>query len=139
MLTDGEGNVLQTTRNDKNGDFTFDEVIFTQDDLGEHLYRVYEIDEKDENFVYDASVYSLTVTVGDNGDGTLSAAVSIQKTKDEATDDVAKIAFVNEYIEPEVPPTPQTDDMASSMWYLLALSVITFFGFAVRHKRAKSF
>jgi len=66
---------LMVERNDENGDFTFS---LTFDEVGTYYYLIRE-DASDplSGVSYDSTAYHVTVTVTDNGDGTLSAATVI--------------------------------------------------------------
>ena len=65
-----------------NGKFSF-EQNYTQDDIGKtYYYKVNELvpDNSEETGIdYDRSVYDITVTVADNGDGTLNVSKDIKK------------------------------------------------------------
>ncbi len=70
-LKDEEGNVLQT-KNNVGTDITFDAIEYTLEDVGEtFIYTVSEVDEGKEGYVYDDTVYTVTVTVTDGGHGEL--------------------------------------------------------------------
>lgn len=51
-------------------------LTYEQKDLGIHTYRVTEIDGNLPGYEYDKTQYTVTVNVTDNGDGTISAAVT---------------------------------------------------------------
>ncbi|MBR0154014.1 MAG: hypothetical protein IJM26_09540, partial [Lachnospiraceae bacterium] len=71
-LYDSEGNKLQTKTNAVSGKVTFDALSFTQEDVGKTFtYTIVEIDDEQKFVTYDKHVETLTVTVADNGDGTL--------------------------------------------------------------------
>ena len=73
-LKDAEGNVLQTKTNDGSGNITFDKIVYDQDDAGKTFnYTISEVNAGDAGYTYDATVYNVTVTVTDSGDGTLKA------------------------------------------------------------------
>ncbi|MBQ6366923.1 MAG: BspA family leucine-rich repeat surface protein [Erysipelotrichaceae bacterium] len=74
-LLDEEENVLQTKANSAEGSVAFDPLHYTQNDIGKtYYYGVREKNGSDSSVNYDKSVYWYTVTVIDNGDGTLSIA-----------------------------------------------------------------
>ncbi len=109
ILKDEDGNVLQTKSNDADGKVVFDAIAFTEEDFlqddgtyAESITRIYTVeevipDEIPEWYSYDESIYTATVTLTDNGDGTIT--VDIQWTKDGEKDDRA--VFTNSYDEPE--------------------------------------
>ena len=87
-LKNATGGVLQTKKNAADGSVTFDPI--TYETAGTHTYTISEIVPEDKAGVrYDTDTVSATVTVTDNGDGTLSADVEY------ADDDVT---FINEYV-----------------------------------------
>ncbi len=72
-----EGNkVVSEGTNDADGNVTFKSVKYTSADLGEHAYKVREVTGEAGGVTYDESEYAVTVSVTDNGDGTLSAKAS---------------------------------------------------------------
>jgi len=93
------GSAIDTDIN-KDGKFTFDTVTFTSlEDVGIHYFAVKERipaaaqDNAHLGVLYDARTYFITVTVTDNGDGTL-AVTSATSVEGESA---AKIEFVNKY------------------------------------------
>jgi len=74
VLEDGNGNVIETIKNDKNGGLTFGTITYDQSDAGQtYTYIVKEIDDGAGGITYDNNECTITVDVVDNGDGTLSA------------------------------------------------------------------
>ena len=136
FLEDGKGNLLQTVMNAADGTVSFAEVVFTQDDVGEHYFKIYEKVEEREYYTFDTSYYMVRLTVTDNGNGTLSIASAIQKVSDEeGTVDASAVEFVNEYYGPEHPDWPQVGDNYLYMYMMLALSALFLFA-TFRRKRA---
>ena len=90
-LYDGEGNLIESVKNDADGKFSFTALEYihnaTKSDLGEHKYIVKEKKESLSGVTYDETEYAITVTVADNGDGTLSVTAT----------GADAIAFVNPY------------------------------------------
>lgn len=113
-LKDADGNVLQTATNAADGSVVFDDpVMYTE--AGEYTYTVSEkLPEDDDqstdgtqkdNVTYDETVYTATVTVTDNGDGSTSASVSYGN-------DGKLPSFTNTYVKPAEPaPEEPTDAM----------------------------
>lgn len=73
-----EGNeVVSEGTNDVDGNVTFKAVRYTSDDLGEHSYKVREVEGNAGGVAYDKNEYDVKVNVtDDNHDGTLSAKAS---------------------------------------------------------------
>ncbi len=133
VLTDTDENILQTVKNNAEGKILFDEIFFTQDTLGEHLYKIYETLGNDDEITYDKSVFYLTVTVTDNGDGTLKTTLSIEKESGGAKTAAKSVTFTNLYEKFEMPP--QTEDKVwNSAYILLIVSILCI---AISFKRKK--
>ncbi len=73
QLLDEKGGVLQTAGNNADGTVTFAALQYDQTDIGKtYQYGVQEVKGTDSTVNYDDTAYGYTVTVVDNGDGTLS-------------------------------------------------------------------
>lgn len=94
----GEGQTL-TAKNDATGAVTFPRLSF--DAPGTYVYQVREVDDGQTDVTYDKSVYTVTVTVTDDGLGHLSAEVTSDAPEDALT-------FANAY-EPPAPPEDPKD------------------------------
>ena len=70
------GNTVSTGANDITGDVTFTEIRYTQADAGIHTYTVTEDDTNLPGVSKDEHIFTVTVTVTDNGDGTLKTEVT---------------------------------------------------------------
>ena len=79
--TDAEGNVWKSTSNTASGEIVFPALEYTQEDLkvdGEYVksrqftYTFTEVQGDAEGYTYTSQTYGITVTVVDNGDGTLT-------------------------------------------------------------------
>ena len=84
VLTDENGKKISTAGNDADGNFTFKEINYKLSDLnGEaervYTYKVSEVKGSKSNIVYDTKVYTVKVTVTDNGDGTMTATADLDK------------------------------------------------------------
>jgi len=75
VLTDKDGNLLQTVKNDANGIFSFAPITYSA--AGEYLYSVTEVNDGQGGIVYDESVFVITVKVVDYMAGKLTAQVII--------------------------------------------------------------
>lgn len=87
-VTGSGNNLIQTVYNEANGAINFNAIPYTLADVGTHNYRVKEIAGTLGGITYDATVYDITVTVADDGDGTLVVT---------PTDNYNKLNFVNDY------------------------------------------
>ena len=94
-LKDAEGNVLQSKKNDAAGNVSFDLIAYSMKDLAKSpiTYTVNEVVGSDTDVKYDEKVYTVTVTLADNGDGTLSVTKKI--------DNGGALKFVNEQMNVE--------------------------------------
>ncbi len=102
LLTDADGNEIDTAKNEENGAVTFKTITF--DKAGTYSYEIREVLPKDDdsktdgiqssNVTYDENIYHVTVDVKDNTEkGCLEAAVTYEDS------DGAPV-FVNTYTEP---------------------------------------
>ena len=108
QLKDESGNVIQEVTNAANGSVVFDEPVYFYEP-GEYVFTVSEVlpadDDPDSagiqsgNVTYDETVYTATVTVVDNGDGSTTVSVSY------GTNGTLP-AFHNVYVEPDEPTGP---------------------------------
>ena len=73
LLLDGEGNVVQTAKNDADGKVVFQAIQYTGEDHGKTFkYSIVEVNDGQDNFTYDDHTAKVSVTVTDNGDGTMT-------------------------------------------------------------------
>ena len=115
-LYDGEGNLIESVQNDADGKFVFSELEYllneTQNDVGTYTYTVKEKKESLTGVTYDETEYTITVTVTDNGDGTLNVDVSGAEA----------IKFTNTY-KPPHDDTPGTGDNSQiKLWSAMTLA-----------------
>ena len=72
-LLDSEGNVLQTVSNDSEGKIVFQPIQYTAEDHGKTFeYSIVEVNDNQDNYVYDRHTAIAKVKVEDNGDGTMT-------------------------------------------------------------------
>ena len=77
--TEGDTNAAQTKTNDAKGTVAFDGLEYTKP--GVYKYTISEKNENKKGYTYDKTSAEVTVTVTDNGDGTMSADVKYSKTE----------------------------------------------------------
>ena len=88
---DGEEKVVSQGTNDADGNITFDAIAYDQDEVGDHQYVVREVmDDLPAGVTGVATEFPITVTVTDNGAGTLSTSVGYPK-------DTSSLTFKNAY------------------------------------------
>lgn len=93
-LVDKTGNVIDTERNDKDGDIRFKPLTYGRDndgvdDCGEHRYVIREKNTGEKNVTYDRTEHHVTVTVGDDLQGNLTAKVEYDPTDGKTKDSSA--------------------------------------------------
>ena len=72
-LLDEEGNVVETMTNTEDGSIVFSALKFTEEDVGQtYYYGIREVTGTDPTVNYDDSIYGYSISILDNGDGTLS-------------------------------------------------------------------
>lgn len=131
-LVDKDGKVIDSARNDKDGDIRFKPFTYSRDndgvdDCGEHRYVIRERNTGEKNVTYDRTEHHVTVTVGDDLQGNLTAKVEYDptdgkadKTKGDAIGDKPSTTpgivtvtgtrpeFTNSYIPPVTPAIVKT-------------------------------
>lgn len=90
-LVDKDGKVIDTERNDKDGDIRFKPLEYARDnknvdDRGEHRYVIRERNTGEKNVTYDRTEHHVTVTVGDDLQGNLTAKVEYDPTDGKTKD-----------------------------------------------------
>ena len=78
-LTDQDGKVKETVKNDKDGNIAFSELEF--DKAGTYTFKIAEKAGSDTGIKYDTKTVTATVTVTDKGKGALEATVSYDDEK----------------------------------------------------------
>ncbi len=93
-----DGSTAASAENDADGNVEFPEITFDQEDAGQtFVYTIREVvDESDQTITYDTSELQVTISVSDNGDGTLE--VTSDKKPEEliftnVLSDVAEVEF----------------------------------------------
>ena len=109
LLTAYDGTVVQA-KNAADGTVTFPKLRFTQP--GTYEYTLSELNDAQENVMYDKRTYQVTITVTDDLQGHLVATMT---SGDEA------LTFTNAYVEPLVPQQPVEPDVPNAqpgqMWW----------------------
>lgn len=90
-LVDDKGNVIDSEKNDKQGNIQFKPFTYGRDndgvdDCGEYRYVIREKNTGEKNVTYDKTEHHVTVTVSDNLQGNLTARVEYDPTDDSAKD-----------------------------------------------------
>lgn len=103
-LVDDKGNVIDTERNDKDGDIRFKPLTYGRDnngidDCGEHRYVIRERNTGEKNVTYDRTEHHVTVTVGDDLQGNLTAKVEYDPTDGKTKDSGAMPATPTDKIK----------------------------------------
>lgn len=93
--------VESTVTNDADGKINFDKFEYSEP--GTYVYTISEVKGDEAGMTYDKSVFTATVNVVDDGEGSLKASVAFAK----GDKSVEGIVFNNTYKKPETPtPTP---------------------------------
>lgn len=95
VLTD-EGDEQVTATNDANGMVVFPAIQYGE--AGTYRYTIAEVKGDESDVTYDESEYAVTVTVEDNGEGSLVATVAYEGGN--------APVFTNTYNAPEAPASP---------------------------------
>ncbi len=95
VLTD-EGSEQVTATNDANGMVVFPAIRYGE--AGKYQYTIAEVEGDESDVTYDESKYAVTVTVEDNGEGSLVATVAYEGGN--------APVFTNTYNAPEAPASP---------------------------------
>ena len=101
LTSEGDtADISQTAKNDAGGNVSFDDLTFEAP--GVYTFRISEVKGTEEGMTYDESVYTITVTVVDNGEGQLEASLSYTKNGEA----VEAIEFCNTFTEQKTPEKP---------------------------------
>ena len=117
VLTDADGNELQTVTNNAQGGFCFDQI--TYDAAGTYEYTISEVKGDAEGVTYDDATIAVKVVVTDNGKGALEVTELTYDGKTELP------VFTNTYVKPVEPPKDdsglmQTGDSTSTFVGVIA-------------------
>ena len=92
----------------ENGSAEFGPMTYTEP--GKYVYSVYQQAGNAEHFTYDSTIYTVTVSIENDGNGSLKSGIFA--TKNNSTDKVDKIVFSNSYelvTKPTETITPQKE------------------------------
>ncbi len=108
-VRDADGTTVSCGLNDAAGNVKFDAI--TLGEAGVYEYTMVELAGDATGVTYDTTTYRMTVTVADNGDGTLSAKVAYTDASGNALVGATRPTFVNTYesSDPDPDPTPTPD------------------------------
>ena len=96
-LRDRNDKVVSKAKNNENGQVVFETVEFKK--AGTYKYKISEVNDEQKNVTYDKTVYGVTITVTDNGEGSLLAEVEYEGGK--------APVFTNKYTKPAQPAKPE--------------------------------
>lgn len=85
-----DAKVIETVKNDANGNVTFKAIKYTE--IGQHTYTLREVKGNAGGVTYDETVYTIVTTISDDGKGQLVATHELKGAKD-----VKSIEFKNAY------------------------------------------
>ena len=111
-LKDADGKVIETVKNDEKGAISFSKLSYTEKDAGRTFtYTVNEkIPSEADTYIYDKTVYTVTVNVEDNRDGTLKLTTKVNGKDYTAT----AMKFVNDSTKVTITKVNDTDRKALS-------------------------
>ena len=84
-------------KNNENGQVVFETIEFKK--AGTYKYKISEVNDEQKNVTYDETVYGVTITVTDDGEGSLLAEVEYEGGK--------APVFTNKYTKPAQPAKPE--------------------------------
>ncbi|MEE0743860.1 MAG: FctA domain-containing protein [Blautia faecis] len=106
-LKDADGKVIETVKNDEKGAISFSKLSYTEKDAGRTF--AYTVNEKipleADTYIYDKTVYTVTVNVEDNRDGTLKLTTKVNGKDYTAT----AMKFVNDSTKVTITKVNDTD------------------------------
>ncbi len=97
-----EGEAIRTASADADGNAMFSRLSYTEADHGKTFtYEIHEVDREKPGYTYDANIYTVKVTVTDNGDGTMTCTPKYYKADGTEVPNPADpengVVFRNEY------------------------------------------
>lgn len=120
-----QGEAIQTVRNNAEGTFLFDDLSY--DTAGVYYYVVLEdTSEQAEGIVYDSTVYGVTVTVTDDGNGKLTAEKEIVIVGGSSAEEISFVKIYtseDDTTQPGGSDTPPTGDQGNVGLYTLIAGI----------------
>jgi pilin isopeptide linkage protein len=117
QVLDENGNVVATGTNQADGSIAFDSISYSSSDVGKtYTYTVTESAGTDEDITYSTASFRVSVSVADNGDGTLSVTPQYLD---------GDIQFVNQYHPVEAVTLPETGGMGTQPFTFGGTAFIT--------------
>lgn len=110
-LKNAEGEVVQTVKNDADGNIAFEELKFSE--AGEYVYTISEVKGREKNVKYDETVYTVKINVVDDREGRLIATVD---------KDGKDFTFTNKYDAPKEKGPKTGDDNNFIGWIGMMIS-----------------
>ncbi len=100
-IYDAENKLIESVKNDANGNFKFAALKFDENDVAvsgqkQITYTVKEIAGDNTRYTYDDTIYTVVVTVKDNEQGGITTTYTVNSTPS----DNAEITFTNGYTNP---------------------------------------
>ena len=146
-LYDAQGKLIESVKNDADGNFAFATLKFNELDVSVNgqkqiSYTVKEIKGSDACVTYDETVYDIVVTVKDNDQGGVTASYTVNNSAD------GLIKFTNIYTpiapitpttpNPEYPNSPKTGDTTNlTLWFAVLFISGGVLGTAICGKKRK--
>lgn len=109
-LYNADGELVESVKNDANGNFVFTALKFTEKDVAMDgqivaTYTVKEIAGTNPLVIYDDTVYTVKITVKDDDKGGVEANYTISSDANGKDTDAIALEFINIYKEPVNPAT----------------------------------
>ncbi|ESK65114.1 pilin isopeptide linkage domain protein [Abiotrophia defectiva ATCC 49176] len=138
-LVDKDGKVLHALKNDENGKVVFPALTF--DAAGEYTYTLRQVKGSEPGMTYDDKIYTVKVTVSDNGQGQLL----VQAENATGVVFVNRLAETSQTEDPGKDPgkkeekqLPKTGEASSILLIGLGFVLVIVAGFVVRREQVKN-
>ena len=138
-LVDKDGKVLHSLKNDENGKVVFPALSF--DAAGEYTYTLRQVKGSEPGMTYDDKIYTVKVTVSDNGQGQLL----VQAENATGVVFVNRLAETSQTEDPGKDPgkkeekqLPKTGEASSILLIGLGFVLVIAAGFVVRREQVKN-
>ena len=130
-VVDKDNNVVSKGKNDKDGNIYFAAINYTE--AGTYTYKVKEVVGELGGITYDTTVFEVTVTVVDNGNGQLVATVNYPENGIEFSNKYTKKNVINTTTNKN--NTPKTGD--NGYGYILGIVLLAVGALLINNKRKK--